>query len=319
MNRHQRETLDGTGMRATLTLGSQSHVGMKRSANQDAFCALVGGNAPQGTDALLAVADGMGGHQAGEVASDLAIRGLVSKLGQTSAAAPTAHGTARALYRVFDEINSEIRNEATRPETRGMGTTLTAVALVGGTAAIGHVGDSRAYLLRAGELWQITQDHSWVAEEVARGRLTSREAAEHPRRNVLTRAMGTDNRVEPFTATVPVAVGDVVFLCSDGLHGLVEDAEIAQLLQSRAPDSASNTLVDLANARGGNDNITVVVARVESLNPGGGAAHRMTTLPGIRGNKRNRLRTILKIISAPLWFPFWCVFRLVRAPFHKRK
>ena len=323
MDRHQRNTLSGNEVRAALTLGSRSHVGMKRSTNQDAFCAMVGGNAPPGTDALLAVADGMGGHQAGEVASDMVIRGLVAKLSQSGAVASTEDGYATALRRAFAEINSEIRAAATRPETRGMGTTLTAAVLAGDRLTVSHVGDSRAYLLRDGRLWQLTQDHSWVAEEVAKGRLTPQEAAEHPRRNILTQAMGIDSRVDPHSSTVPVLAGDVLFLCSDGLHGLVNDVEIARMLANQVPGAVSQEMVNLANARGGHDNITVVVGRIDSVNPRTGAtnlAHRMTTLPGgVRASRRSRLNSVLRILSAPFWFPVWVLCRLLSAPFRRRK
>ena len=248
MDRHQRNTLSGNEVRAALTLGSRSHVGMKRSTNQDAFCAMVGGNAPPGTDALLAVADGMGGHQAGEVASDMAIRGLVAKLSQSGAVSSTEDGYATALRRAFAEINSEIRAAATRPETRGMGTTLTAAVLAGDRLTVSHVGDSRAYLLRDGRLWQLTQDHSWVAEEVAKGRLTPQEAVEHPRRNILTQAMGIDSRVDPHSSTVPVLAklsqSGAVSSTEDGYcHGASQSlAEINSVRRQEGRGSARKAL-----------------------------------------------------------------------------
>ncbi len=146
---------------SAITLGSLTHVGMKRSSNEDSYCALVGANSPPGTDALLAVADGMGGHQAGEVASALAIQGLVNRLSCEGRGETTPVGGPRYdahLVRAVQEANAEIHRGAGRPECRGMGTTLTAALLVGSTLFVAHVGDSRAYLLRNGRLQQLTRD-----------------------------------------------------------------------------------------------------------------------------------------------------------------
>ena len=255
---------DGAG----LALGSLTHVGMARSSNQDAYCAILAPNAPLGTDALLAVADGMGGHQAGEVASTMAIRGLVRHLSSPGAEDVTplpGGGHANLLREVMERVNAEVHQAAARPETRGMGTTLTVTLLAGSSLTIGHVGDSRVYLQRNGQLRQLSKDHSWVAEEVARGALTPEEARTHRRRNILMRAMGTAPRVEVDTLVAEVEEGDTLLLCSDGLHSLVTDGEIAHMLEEHPPKSACQTLVDRANALGGNDNITVIVARVGGL------------------------------------------------------
>ena len=263
---------DEAVVRSVVTLGARSDVGMTRSTNEDAFCALAGPDAPPGSDALLAVADGMGGHKAGEVASEMAIRGLVARLSRDGVAAQVTGGLVRTLQRTISELNAEIHRAGSRPETRGMGTTLTAAVLAGSALTIGHVGDSRAYLLRDGKLQQLTQDHSWVAEQVARGMLTSGEAEVHPWRNILTRAIGVDPSVQVDGMTVEVTKGDLLLVCSDGVHALARDDEIAKLLAGGDPESSSQEIVDLANAKGGIDNITVVVARIDSVNSRAGSS-----------------------------------------------
>ena len=249
-----------------VTVGAFSDVGMARSSNQDSFCALVGADAPSGMDALLAVADGMGGHRAGDVASEMAIHGLVDGLSR-DAGRTGVDGLAAALRRTVGQVNAEVHAAAGRPETRGMGTTLTAAVLAGGALAIAHVGDSRAYLLRRGALRQLTQDHSWVAERVAEGVLSPADAEGHPWSNILTRAIGVDPRVEVDGAAEDLEEGDLLLLCSDGLYSMVGHDEIAAVLEGGDPQPASRAMVDLANARGGHDNITVVVARIVSVTP----------------------------------------------------
>lgn len=310
---------EGSVTHSVLILGTRSHVGMKRSSNQDAICALVGPNAPPGTDALLAVADGMGGHQAGEVASALAIRGLVSKLSGGLATRGTG-GLVPVLQRAMGELNTEIHEAGHRPETRGMGTTLTAAVIVGDALTIGHVGDSRAYLLRDGTMRQLTLDHSWVAEQVAQGVLTPQEAQEHPRRNILTRAMGVDPRVQVDGVTMKLVVGDVLLLCSDGLHGLVSDDKTAKVLNSQDPGPASQEMVDLANANGGTDNISVVVAQFGGVGPSSSAHGRTTLAASARlSRKLGLLGITTRVLFLPAWFPFWLLHRLFIAPFRRRR
>ena len=314
---------DGPAATSVVRLGSRSDVGRKRNINQDSLCALVGPNAPSGTQALLAVADGMGGHQAGEVASAMAIRGLVSKL-SAGGGTPSTGGPAPVLQRTISDLNAEIHAAAGRPETRGMGTTLTAAVIIGDALTLGHVGDSRAYLLRDGALQQLTKDHSWVAEQVARGAITPEEAEEHPQRNILTRALGVEPRVQADATTIQLKAGDLLMLCSDGLHGLVKDEEIGKVLGAQDPGPASREMVDLANARGGPDNITVVVARIESIGPpsqASQAAHLLTTVSGIvRATKKRGLAgKVARVLLAPLWLPFWILYRLFIAPLRQRR
>ena len=285
--RRGRQPQAGTGPQVVtgIILGSLTHIGMTRSANQDAFCAILAPNAPPGTDALLAVADGMGGHQGGEVASAMAIQGLVRRLtpgGSEAVAKATQERRISIVEEVVRQVNAEVHEAADRPETKGMGTTLTMGLLVGPSLIIGHVGDSRLYLIRKGRLRQLSPDHSWVAEEVARGAITPDEARVHPRRNIVTRAIGTAAKVDPFTTAIEVEEGDTLLLCSDGLHSLVSDDEIAGMIADQSPQEASQSLVNRANELGGHDNITVIVARVERLTRGTLLADGRTGLDNAR-------------------------------------
>lgn len=253
-------------MQTFVTLGTLSHIGKERSSNQDSFCALAGADAPPGIDALLAVADGMGGHKAGEVASEMAAQILISKLSRGYAAVRPTNDILSTLKRAIGELNTEIHIAAARPQTRGMGTTLTAAAIVGSTLAIGHVGDSRAYLLRDNRIRQLTRDHSWVGDQMAKGLITGRDAETHPWRNILTRAIGMDPSIDVDGVAVEIRKTDLLLICSDGVHSLIGDDELVSILTgSIDPQSSCREIVDLANAKGGNDNITAVVGRIDSL------------------------------------------------------
>ena len=224
--------------------------GRRRRRNEDAFVC---------DPPLFAIADGMGGAQAGELASRLAAAAIEE--------AGAAVGDEEAVAGAVRAANARIfERSLTDPAVAGMGTTAT-VALVdehAGTLTLAHVGDSRAYRYRDAELEQLTTDHSLVAELVRTGRLTEAEAAVHPHRSVITRALGTEAEVEVDTRTLELAVGDVVLLCSDGLSAMVRDDEIARRLEESDLDPylAAETLVRAANAAGGEDNVTVVVFEV---------------------------------------------------------
>ena len=235
-------------------------IGRVRSVNQDSVVVLIGDDAPLG-EALIAVADGMGGHAAGEVASRRSLELLVESL--NSASAPDE----RAMRDAFAQANAGVFREASQnPEYRGMGTTLVAGLLTGGDLIIGNVGDSRMYLHRNGELSRVTQDHSWVGEMVAAGALTEEQAANHPRRNVLTRALGVSASVKADLARLPLLRGDRLTLCSDGLHGMVDDKTIERVVGGKSLNlkKAAGELIDLANRAGGTDNITVALARIDA-------------------------------------------------------
>ena len=208
---------------------------------------------------LFAVADGMGGAQAGEVASRLA-----------AAAFREYHDAdrlepAERVEAIIQEANRRIYERArTDSEASGMGTTVTAAILTNGRVSIGHVGDSRAYRVRDGELEQLTEDHSLVADLMRSGRLTPEEADAHPQRSVITRALGTDAEVDVDMTTIDVEPGDLFLLCSDGLTTMVPEEDILRIAQeSGSLDEIARTLVRAANSGGGEDNITVVLFRVE--------------------------------------------------------
>jgi PPM family protein phosphatase len=237
-----------------LSSFAESDVGRARSGNEDSyFCGR----------AVFAVADGLGGHQGGEVASAAAVAPLAALDGRELA---TPAEAAEALAAAIQEANSAILERAAGdPSLWGMGTTMTAAAITAdGHLQLAHVGDSRAYLLRDGALEQLTTDHTVVAELVRRGRLTPELAAVHPERSILTRAVGLDPRI-PVDTPDPLDLrpGDQYLLCSDGLTEPVPDATIAELLSANEDgEAACRSLIDAANEAGGPDNITVVLVRV---------------------------------------------------------
>jgi protein phosphatase len=237
-----------------ITAYAASDVGRHREINED--------NMFSGSS-VFAVADGMGGHAAGEVASEAALRPIAQLDGTTF---DEARAATDALRRAVEEANRKVVDQAKAdPNLAGMGTTLTAVLLRGDRLHLAHVGDSRAYLLRAGEtINQLTTDHTLVEQLVQDGRLSRDEVASHPQRSVITRAIGVDVEVDVDTLEQVLQPGDQIILCSDGLSGPVSDPEIAELLLNE-PDGerAVTQLVQAANDAGGPDNITVVLLRVE--------------------------------------------------------
>jgi len=235
-----------------LVVGAATDVGRVREGNEDAYLV-------DDAMGLVAVADGMGGHRGGEVASATALEALRAAI---SAGRPLRESVEDANRAVFEKAQSD-------ESLRGMGTTITAATLAaGGTLLIGHVGDSRAYLLRDGELRQVTTDHSLVEELVRDGRLTPDEAAVHPQRSIITRALGVDSTVDVDVYPLELFAGDVLMFCSDGLTGMLQpDLIAAELRREEDPARAATKLVDAANASGGEDNITVVVVAVTDEAP----------------------------------------------------
>ncbi len=233
--------------------------GRVRRRNEDAFVC---------TPPLFAVADGMGGAQAGEIASRLAaaaFRDYLAHAPEDVDLDPEAR-----LRSIIQEANRRIYARAANdPKVSGMGTTVTAALLSGGRVAVGHVGDSRAYRVRDGNLEQLTQDHSLVADLVRSGRLTPQEAEIHPQRSVITRALGTDAAVVVDSFSALAQPGDVFLLCSDGLTTMVDEGTlVATIAGTPDLDAAARSLVAAANARGGEDNVTVVLFALEEGEPG---------------------------------------------------
>ncbi len=233
---------------------SRTDVGRVRESNQDACGSF---EDPRG-DRLFVVADGMGGHRGGDVASHMAVEAIAA------ACAASDAPPAERLHEAVAAANRAIFERAERePELAGMGTTVVALLLAReGSAWVAHVGDSRLYRLRAGELESVTADHSLVAELQRQGYLDEEEAARHPRRHELLRSVGCVPEVDPDVAEIAFAPGDRLLLCTDGLCGYVDADSIARALGEATPELAARTLVDLANAGGGEDNVTVQVVEV---------------------------------------------------------
>ncbi len=239
-----------TGRASALT-----DTGRRRPQNEDTFVC---------DPPLFAVADGVGGAQAGEIASRLAAAALEER-------PPKALGEA-VLAGLLREANDRIfRHALDDPTAAGMGTVVTALLVdeAAGTIAVGHVGDSRAYRLRDERLEQVTADHSLVGELVRAGRLSTEEAEQHPHRSVITRAVGTEPSVDVETLTLEASPGDLYLVCSDGLTDIVRDEEIAELILAagKEPDAAAESLVAAANRNGGIDNITVVLFEIVEGDP----------------------------------------------------
>lgn len=242
-----------------VRIAMRTDVGRVRSENQDfAFTTTAQDFRPE-KGVLMIVADGMGGHRGGATASRMAATVVKAEyLGGSDT------DTAAALRHSLETANRAIfRDSQSNAELRGMGTTCSALVILGEKAHVAHVGDSRIYLIRDGAIKQLTEDHSLVATMVREGLLTTREAEIHPRRNVLQRSMGVAPEIEiDVLPPLPIAPGDVFVLCSDGLHGVVKPDEIQQLAD-RPVKEAVEELVSRALARGAPDNVTVIVARVE--------------------------------------------------------
>lgn len=246
--------------RISVRIAQKSDVGLVRTENQD-FAILSSPEEPGAADRgrLMLVADGMGGHRGGATASRMAATIIKQEYLASDPSNPP-----EALRRALQLANARIFQEAqTNPELRGMGTTCSALVIRGEEAWFAHVGDSRIYLVRKDEIHQLTQDHSLVASMVREGLITSQEAEVHPRRNVLQRSMGVIPDVEiDVSPALPVEIGDIFILCSDGLHGLVKELEMKEVVKMPI-EKVTAEFVRRALERGAPDNVTVVVARIE--------------------------------------------------------
>ncbi len=233
-----------------------SDIGSMRAVNEDSYYA------PREGERFCCVADGMGGHQAGEVASALAVDIFSEQMRDVIL---PVH---ERLRRAVTNANSAIFERASGNENMsGMGTTITALAQEGDDVHIAHVGDSRAYLLRNRALLRVTTDHTLVEEMVLKGVITLKEARVHPKRNIITRALGTSEKVEIDMLRIRVRPGDRFLLCSDGLSGYVEEHEMAEILNSRMKsEDKIGALVDRALDAGGKDNITAMLVSIEEVN-----------------------------------------------------
>jgi PPM family protein phosphatase len=280
-----------------VRVGAASDIGRVRERNDDSYLI---------EHPLFAVADGMGGHRGGDVASSLALETLKDRFSEREG----------SLTEVVREANRAVyeRSRSDRA-VAGMGTTLTAAVLDGNRVRLVHVGDSRAYLFRADELSLLTEDHTLVHRMVLSGELSQAEAERHPHRSVLTRAIGVDGGVEVDELEVELRPGDRLLLCSDGLTGMVGDDSIRAVLESTAgqPQQAVDRLVEAANAAGGIDNITALLVDFEADEPGGArdGARSTSAVPATEGTSRpassvatrERMRTITPAVPAPVLTP----------------
>lgn len=232
-----------------MRIGIATNVGLQRDHNEDAYWY---------SDRLFVVCDGMGGHQAGEVASKLAIETFQNY-------SFSSQDPLNDVSNAINEAHRTIKAEAETPEYDGMGTTATLALILfieeSYQLYLGHVGDSRAYLLRKGQLSQLTSDHSIIGELLRNGSLTEDEATHHPHRHVVTQALGIGEvKIETFNQKL--ASGDKMLLCTDGLTDVVNDSTLLSTLAQNSPQEAADKLVDIANCEGGPDNITVIVVEI---------------------------------------------------------
>lgn len=240
-----------------FTCAARTDVGIVRSGNEDNYLML-------SDRGIFIVADGMGGHAAGEVASEMAVRIISTTLGSLRGQSDEQVGERmrEAIRSANEAIFSRTLSEH---DKRGMGTTVTVLALLPNRYLIGQVGDSRAYLLRNNEMVQLTKDHSYVQEQVDAGLLTPDQARVHPYSNVITRCVGAGMEVTPDVYFGNLLSGDLVLLASDGLTGMLEDEQLTRILQSEGgPQKWVDRMITEANRRGGLDNITAIVVKIEA-------------------------------------------------------
>jgi PPM family protein phosphatase len=244
-----------------LTSRGATDVGQVRSANQDSFFV-------DEKKQVFLVADGMGGHAGGEIASGLCVEIIPPYIDDQKDVFESckSHPDQRIANCLAGSINfasTKIYEKALEnPKLKGMGTTATVMKIVGNYAYVAHVGDSRCYLIRCGYIYQVTNDHSLVSEQVRAGILSKEEAEQHHLRNVITRSVGYQEEEDVDTTSFELEDGDLILLCSDGLHGKVPDKEISVLIQDKGPEAVSG-LISMANQRGGEDNITGVIIKVK--------------------------------------------------------
>lgn len=245
-----------------ISYAAKTDVGLKRTHNEDSFaCYEPDDGSIDSKGSFFVIADGMGGHAAGEVASKLTVDLMIDVF-----KAEENNDVSFFLKNIFIRTNAEIFRKARNThKLNGMGTTCTAMIIKNNQAFIAHVGDSRAYIIREGKINQLTEDHSLVWEMMKAGIIDKDQIKQHPQRNVITRSMGFELSVETDIITPPLELmsGDKLILCSDGLNGMVTDEVINNVASSYKPEKACNELVKIANSNGGSDNVTLIIVKVE--------------------------------------------------------
>lgn len=295
-----------TGTR--VSAGGRTHAGRVRSVNQDSWFA----GTLDDKGFLAVVADGMGGHQTGEVASQKAVDVLRDEIARSRKHPP--HAIALAAQAANQAVFAYAQEH---PEHQGMGTTLTTVFIDDQVGLVGHVGDSRAYLIRGDEMRQLTHDHSWVADRVRQGLLSEDEARRHRWRNVITNALGATPNFRLDLLPFEVKQGDRILVCSDGLPLMLSDEVLHRIVRQHPPDEAAQQLVDAANERGSPDNVTAVVIEVEALQPSDkryalpdagdepASVEIGDTMSGVRRIEEGfPSRTLLSKLRRQPWYPY---------------
>ena len=246
-------------MREPLTYGAATHTGLVRANNEDNYAII---DHDGGFPCVLVLADGMGGHRRGELASQIAVNYVRERLTDHPINGLQPEDLSRLLADILEKANVKVYLGSLESEdNRGMGTTLTIAFLIEGWLILAHVGDCRAYLYRDGELTRLTVDHTLVQEMVDAGTLSPTETMTHPRRNVLTRALGIPEYIQPDLAVLPFQKSDRLLLCSDGLHGCIPDDKIkAQMRKEKTPAALAEKLIRMALDEGGEDNVTILAA-----------------------------------------------------------
>lgn len=240
-----------------------THTGMRRLQNQDSFL-----NRPD--LGLFIVADGMGGHRGGEIASGLAIQTIMTHFEKNSAKIDTLESAMQKIDDALVSANAEIQKRGEiEPELKGMGTTASVLYFTDQYATLGQVGDSRMYLIQNDKIWQLTKDHSLVQEKLRAGLITRQQIKTDKNRNVITRSVGYEANLSPDLFWFQTKPGDIFVICSDGLHGLVDDPELLTIIKEHASendnlDKACKELIHKANEYGGDDNVTAIIVKVES-------------------------------------------------------
>jgi PPM family protein phosphatase len=278
-------------MTLTVRWAAKTDVGKARDRNEDSY---------YGGEHVFAVADGLGGHNAGDVASRIAIEPMKALDGRITGEKPER--IAEMLAESVSDANRAVFKRAQQDaKVRGMGTTLTAVAVVDGSVHLAHVGDSRCYLIRDGAMTQLSSDHTLVARMVQEGKLTPEQAEVHPQRSILTRALGAESEVEVDSLQIELIPGDRLLLCSDGLSSVIGDDAIRTVLSDATDlDAGCKRLIAEANAHGGPDNITVIVVEVTGTAPPRRATPsgdgRVTRAPAAREPKKGRRRLPVRLL-----------------------
>jgi len=253
-------TTEGSMLMFNLTIAQQTDIGRTRQSNEDNMLAYVPEDAQvlARKGALFVVTDGLGGHTSGEIASEMAAR-----MTRDSYYQEADEDIATSLQRAIKQANRAIVERASQNDAwSGMGTTVVAAVLRDDTVYAANVGDSRVYIVRDDNIRQITEDHSWVVQQIRAGQLTPEEARSHPKRNIIYRCLGEDKDVEVDLFSEQVQDGDVLVLCTDGLTGLVNDDELCAIVRQYQPEESVHRLIERANENGGPDNITAIVVRV---------------------------------------------------------